>query len=242
VGNPLKQFEVVPIIKLPFFFGASIDFTNASLFMLLASCCAALLLFIGTYRREIVPGKMQCLVEMFYNFVSNVFRGNTQIKDKFYFDFVFTIFLFVLFGNIIGLLPFSFTITSHIIVTFTLALIVFLVAIFAGFAKQKMGFFRIFLPSGTPWWLMPLMILIELFAFLARPITLSIRLAANMMAGHIMLKVIAGLAINFSLVFVLAPLLSLVVLIGFEFFVSVLQAYIFMVLTCVYINDALRVH
>lgn len=242
MSDPLKQFEVAPIIKLPPFFGVSIDFTNASLFMLSASCCAALLLFIGIRRGEMVPGKMQCLVEIFYNFVSNVFHSNTQIKDKFYFDFVFTIFLLVLFGNVIGLLPFSFTITSHIIVTFVLALIVFLVAIFAGFAKQKMGFFRMFLPSGTPWWLMPLMVIIELFAFLARPITLSVRLAANMMAGHIMLKVIAGLAINFSFVFLLAPLASLVLLIGFEFFVSVLQAYIFMVLTCVYINDALREH
>jgi len=156
---------------------------------------------------------------------------------------VFTLFMFVLFGNLLGMLPYSFTFTSHIIVTFAMALGIFtFVTLLAIFKHGPIKFIGFFLPAGTPWWMAPLMFFIEIFAYMARPVSLSVRLAANMLAGHTMLKVIAGFVVTLGLIGGWVPLSLLVVLTGFEFFVAILQAYIFTILTCVYINDAVHLH
>lgn len=240
--SPLDQFRVQSLIDLPPLAGYNIDFTNASLFMLLASVAIVLFLSLGVRGRALVPGRYQSLVEMTYGFVASTVKDNTGPAGAPYFPFIFTLFMFILFCNLFGMIPFSFTVTSHIIVTFALALAIFIgVTIIAIVRHGPMKFIGFFLPHGTPWWMAPVMYLIELFSYLARPVSLSIRLTANMMAGHTMLKVIAGFVAGLSIAGVL-PLALLVVLTGFEIFVAVLQAYIFTVLTCVYLNDALHLH
>ena len=241
--SPLAQFEVKTLLPLPNVAGYNVDFTNASLFMVLSVVAAWVFLYVGMRRRALVPGHWQSLVEMTYEFVANTVRDNAGHEGKAFFPFIFSVFLFVLMCNLLGMLPYSFTVTSHIIVTFALASLIFVgVTLLAIFKHGLPKFLAFFLPHGTPWWMAPIMYLIELFSYLARPVSLSVRLSANMMAGHTMLKVIAGfvVALGFSLGW--APLALLIGLSGFEIGVAVLQAYIFTVLTCVYLNDALHLH
>lgn len=239
--SPLSQFEIKPLVEIQ---AGAIDlsFTNASLFMIIAVGLVSSLMLVTTRGNTLVPNRWQALGEMLYEFVANMLKDNVGTQGRQFFPLVFSIFTFILLGNLLGMLPYSFTVTSHIIVTFALAAIVFLTVTIMGFMKHGLHFLSLFLPKGTPMWMAPLMIFIELFAYLARPISLSVRLAANMLAGHTMLKVIAGFVVPLGVIGGILPVAFLVVLTGFEVFVAVLQAYIFAVLTCVYLNDAIHLH
>ncbi len=237
--SPLAQFEIHPII--PFQVGGlDLSFTNSSLWMVIVIGMITLLLSVATSRRQLVPGRVQAGSEMLVEFVSGIIQDNAGSKGMKYFPFIFSLFIFILFCNLFGMIPTSFTVTSHIIVTFAMAGFVFLGVTLIGFAKHGLHFFSLFLPKGTPWWMIPLMITIELISYLSRPISLSIRLAANMMAGHLLLKIMAGfVAAGIVGIF---PFLFLLLFTGFEIFVACLQAYIFTLLTCIYLNDALNLH
>ena len=239
--SPLEQFTVKTLIRLPEIGGYNIDFTNASLFMMLATLCAYGFLAVGMRGATMVPNRFQSVVEMTYEFIAATVRDNVGAKGRPYFPFIFSLFMFILMCNLLGMIPYSFTPTSHIIVTFVLASIVFVGVTLLAFIKHGTKFLMFFLPEGTPGWMAPMMYLIELFAYLARPVSLSIRLAANIMAGHTMLKVIASFVIMLGIAGVV-PLALLVVLTGFEVGIAILQAYIFTVLTCVYLHDALHLH
>jgi len=240
--NPLAQFEIKPLYELPTIAGYEVHFTNSSLFMVLAVASIILFLSIGISRKALIPGRWQSMVELTYGFIGGMIRDNIGESGKRYFPLIFTIFMFVLFCNLLGMIPFSFTVTSHIIVTFAMAATIFIGVTLIAIVKHGTHFFSFFLPAGTPWWMAPLLFIIELFAYLARPISLSVRLAANMVAGHTMLKVIAGFVVGLGSLGGWLPVALLVVLTGFEIFVAVLQAYIFTILTCVYLNDALHLH
>lgn len=237
--SPLAQFEVYPL--LPLKLGQlDVSFTNASLWMLITISAASLLMFMGMRRATLVPGRWQSASEMLVEFVSGIVRDNAGAEAMKYFPFVFTLFLFILFANVLGMVPTSFTVTSHIIVTFALAGFIFLSVTLIGFLRHGTHFLSLFLPAGTPWWMMPLMIVIELVSYLARPVSLSIRLAANMLAGHLLLKIVAG----FVMIGLLGifPFAFLLIFTGFEIFIACLQAYIFTLLTCIYLNDAINLH
>lgn len=242
--NPLSQFEIDKVIKLPLLFGYDIDFTNSAVYMSLATIISLLLLFFSVFGVSVVPTKRQGVIEMLYKAICDTIASNAGEAGLRYRAIIFTLFVFVLMCNLVGMLPIphAFTPTSHVSITFALALFVFFWCTFVAFKKQGWGFFNIFLPSGTPLWLAPLMILVEVFAYFARPISLAIRLAANMVAGHTILKVIASFVISGNVLFAVFPLIFVMLLIVFEIFIAILQAYIFMMLTCVYLNDALNPH
>ena len=237
--SPLEQFEIVSLYELKLG-GLSIDFTNSSLYMVLSVVLSVSLLLFATRDKLIIPNRIQLLAEGMYNFVKDMLVSNTGEEGLKFFPLAFSLFIFVLFCNLLGMTPYSYTATSHIIITFALAAFLFAVIIVAAFIKHGFKFLSVFLPSGTPMWLAPLLISIELFAYLARPISLSIRLAANMTAGHTMLKVIAGFVISLGYIGGWLPMLFLILLTGFEIFVAMLQAYIFTMLACVYLNDAVH--
>lgn len=246
--TPLDQFKIKQLSEFNLA-GYDLSFTNSSLFMLLAVLSIGLFFGFGMRSRALVPGRMQSLAEMGYEFVAGIAKENIGKAGRKYFPFIFTLFIFILFCNLLGIIPYSFTATSHIIVTFSLAMLVFLTVLGVGFANHGIGFFKLFVPSGLPGWMIPIMIPIELVSFLARPISLSIRLAAAMTAGHILLKVFAGFIVMLASVGVagqiagiLLPLPVLVILIGLEIFVAFLQAYIFALLTSIYLNEAIHLH
>ncbi len=240
--SPLAQFEVHPIVPLNVF-GYDVSFTNASLWMVLAVAGALLFLSVGGKRLAAVPGRWQGMAEIMVEMVSNTLRDISGKESLKYFPYVFSLFVFILFANLLGMIPaVSFTTTSHIIVTFALAACVFLATTLIMIFKQGIGgFLHYFLPHGTPWWMIWLIYPIEVISYLARPVSLSIRLAANMMAGHTLLKIAAGFVGTIGIAGV-APFALLILLTGFEIGVAILQAYIFTVLTCVYLNDALHGH
>ena len=242
MGNPLEQFKINTIFEMPKLLGMNIDFTNSSLFMTISVCLIVFFVFGGIRKREVIPGYWQAMVEGCYNFIKGTIINSAGKEGMKYFSFIFTLFLFVLFCNVLGMIPTGFTVTSHIAITFLLAIVVFIYMNIIAFSKHGIKYCKMFLPKGTPWWLAPLMIFIELFAYLSRPISLSVRLAANMMAGHTMLKIIAGFVLKMHIILALFPFLFVVVLTGFEIFVALLQAYIFTILTCIYLNDALHMH
>lgn len=247
--SPLAQFEIKPLIQLPQVAGYDISFTNSSLFMVAAVAAVAMFFSYGMRKRALVPSRWQSLAEMMYEFVAKMLHDNVGHEGRKYFGFIFTTFVFVLTCNLLGMIPYSFTVTSHIAVTFAMAAFIFVGVTLVAIVKHGAKFFGFFLPAGVPLVMAPLMYVIELFAYLARPVSLSVRLAANMMAGHTMLKVIAGFVITLGAaeavalnVTSLAPMIFLTALTGFEVFVALLQAYIFTVLTCIYLNDALHLH
>ncbi len=240
--NPLEQFAIRYYTDMPDVLGMNLNFNNSALFMVMSALLIMLFLTIGMKKRALVPSRFQSMAEMSYEMVANMLRDNVGNEGRQYFPFIFTTFMFVLTCNLLGMMPYSFTATSHIAVTFALAIVIFFGVTIIAIIKHGKKFFSFFLPHGTPWLMAPLMIFIELFAYIARPISLSIRLAANMMAGHTMLKVIAGFVFSLGFLLGWAPIALLVVLTGFEIFVAVLQAYIFAVLTCVYLNDAIHLH
>lgn len=240
-NNPLAQFEIKPLIELEFM-GYDISFTNSSLFMLLSLIFAVGFLLFATRKRTLIPSRPQALAESMYLMIDKMLVQNVGTKGKKFFPLIFSLFMFILFCNLFGIMPYSFTSTSHIIVTFSLAILVFFIVTMVGFINHGFRFLSLFLPRGTPLWLAPLIILIELFAYLARPVSLSLRLAANMIAGHVLLKVLVGFVVAMSIYLKPLPVPLIVVLIGFEIFVAMLQAYIFTILSCVYLNDAVNLH
>lgn len=239
--SPLEQFEIKPILELSIL-GQDISFTNSSLFMTAALFLITLFTFAGTRKIALIPGRMQAAAEMFYNLVHSMVHSTSGKKGEKFVPFIMSLFAFILTANLLGMVPYSFTVTSHIAVTFALAGFIFISVTVIGFVKHGTKFFSLFLPSGTPILMAPLMIFIELFAYLARPMSLSVRLAANMTAGHIILKILASMVIMSAVVLKVLPFALLTILTGFEFFIAILQAYIFTILTCVYLNDALNLH
>ena len=240
--NPMHQFEVYrvgPEINLG---GINLSFTNASLFMIISSLTILLLLFFGTRKKLLVPSKMQLVVEMSYTFIAKMINDTAGSNAKPFFPFIFTLFMFVLFCNMIGMLPYSFTVTSHIIVTFMLAALVFIGVTIIGFMKHGIKYLELFVPRGVPIVLLPLIVVIEIISYLSRPVSLSVRLFANMKAGHTMLKVFGGFVISLGLLGGWLPLGFSVALTGLEILVAFLQAYVFAILTCIYLNDALNLH
>ena len=197
---------------------------------------------LGTKDRKIVPGKFQLMSEMLYNFISKMISDTAGKKAKPYFSFIFSLFIFVLFCNMVGMLPYSFTVTSHIIVTLAFAMFIFIGVTILGFVIHGFKYLKIFVPSGVPMVLLPIIMIIEIISYLSRPVSLSVRLFANMMAGHTMLKVFGGFVISLGLVAGWLPLTFSVALTGLEILVAFLQAYVFAILTCIYLNDALNLH
>ena len=241
MSSPLSQFEIKPIIPIHLA-NYDISFTNSSLFMMIVLIAIFFLLVVPILKPKLIPTGMQNFAEVIYEFIATTLKDNVGEAGLKYFPLIFSLFIFVIFSNLIGMLPYSFTVTSHIIVTFALAIFVFITVTIIAFMKHGMHFFSFFLPQGTPMWLAPLMIVIELFTYLARPVSLSIRLAANMVAGHILLKVLAGFVIMMGVRWGWVPIPFITIFTGFEIFVAILQAYIFTILTCVYLNDAINLH
>jgi F-type H+-transporting ATPase subunit a len=239
-SNPLEQFVIEPIVKLHIG-SVDVSYTNSALLMTIAIVLIAALLIGGTRRAALVPGRLQSAAEMAYEFVAGMVRENIGHDGMEFFPLVFSIFMFVLFGNMLGLIPFSFTFTSHIVVTFALALFVFALVTAVAFIKHGIRFFGFFFPSGAPVVMAPILIPIEIVSYLSRPVSLSIRLFANMMAGHTMMAVFAGFVIAVPL-FGFFPVLINVALYGLEVIVAALQAYVFTILTCLYLRDAVHLH
>ena len=247
MNSPVEQFTIKTLFALNFM-GIDISFTNASLFMMLSVIGSACFLYFGARKQSLVPNRFQALVEMSYEFVANMVKENAGKGSQVYFPFVFTLFMFILFGNLLGMIPYSYTFTSQIAVTFTLAAIIFLGVTIIALFKHGFKFFTYFFPSGVPIGLAPLLIPIEIISYFIRPISLSVRLFANMLAGHTMMKVFAGLIIMMGSasgilkVGAILPLMAVIGLTGLEFLVAALQAYVFSILTCMYLHDALHLH
>ena len=241
-ANPMTQFEVYrigPEIKIGAF---DISFTNASLFMVVSSLAILIIFNLGSKKNSMLPSKVQLLAELSYTFVSKMISDTAGSKAKPYFAFIFSLFMFVLFCNMFGMIPYTFTVTSHIIVTFVLAAFIFIAVTVIGFINHGFGYLKLFVPSGVPVVLLPLIVIIEIISYLSRPISLSVRLFANMMAGHTMMKVFGGFVISLGIVGGWLPLSFSVALTGLEILVAFLQAYVFAILTCIYLNDALHPH
>ncbi len=245
IADPIKQFEVVKWFDLKVG-GVDLSFTNASGFMLLGVTMVIAFFGYAASRGQLVPSRIQSIGEMGYGFVADMVRSVAGEEGLKFFPFVFTLFFFIFFANMIGMSPYAFTTTSHIIVTAALALLVMAIVIGYGFYKNGLGFLKLFAPSGAPWYIMPLLMPIEIISFFARPLTLSLRLFANMLAGHIMLKLFAGFAVTLvgaGAAYIPVAFLAFgmgVALNALEFLVAALQAYVFAILTCVYLNDALH--
>lgn len=245
MANPIHQFEIQPLVPL-YIGGVDLSFTNSALWMAIGTILSLSLLTLGMRKKALVPGRGQLMAEGLYKFVANMVRDNVGEKGMGYFPFVFTMFIIVLFGNLMGMIPGAFTYTSHIAVTGMLAFIIFVLVTIMGFVKHGLHFLQLFCPPGVPLWIAPLIIPIEIISYISRPITLSLRLFINMLAGHLMVKVIAG----FSMMMIgagfagflgsLGPMLFNVLLIGFETFVAVVQAYVFALLTCIYLRDTVE--
>lgn len=240
-SSPLSQFEIKPLIDLKFA-NYDLSFTNSSLFMLLTIVAAYLLFTIPMRNSSLIPNRGQNICELMYEFIDNIINDTIGIEGKRYLPFIFSVFIFVLGCNLLGLMPYGFTVTSHISVNLGLAVLIFIVVNVIAFSRHGWHFFSFFLPSGVPRWLAPLIIIIELFTYLVRPLSLAIRLAANMIAGHILLKIIAGFAVMMGVLWAWLPVGFAVMLTGLELFVAILQAYIFTILTCIYLNDAINLH
>ena len=240
--NPMHQFEIYKIGPEIIFGNVNLSYTNASLFMTISAILILSLLFFGTKKKSLIPSKIQLITELSYTFVAKMISDTAGSSAKSFFPFVFTLFMFVLFCNMVGMLPYSFTVTSHIIVTFVLAAIVFIGVTIIGFMKHGFRYLELFVPKGVPIILLPLIVIIEIISYLSRPVSLSVRLFANMMAGHTMLKVFGGFVISLGLLGGWLPLGFSVALTGLEILVAFLQAYVFAILTCIYLNDALNLH
>ncbi len=246
--SPMAQFEVHRLIPLEIA-GTDLSFTNASLFMLLAVICGSALLVLGVKRDGIIPSRIQSIVEVMYDFIERqtVLSVMGESGRKF-FPFIFSLFIFIFFSNFLGLVPYSFTVTSHIIVTFAMAISVFALVLIVGFWTHGLHFFSLFVPSGAPLWIMPIIVPIEIISFLSRPISLSVRLAANMLAGHTMLKVFAGFVVTMLsaggvlAAFFVVPIVAGVVITALEVLVAAIQAWVFALLTCIYLNEAVHLH
>lgn len=239
--DPMHQFEIQRLIPLDLF-GFDASFTNSALFMTIAAVLITLLMLFAMRNGSLVPGRLQSVAELSYEFVANMVRDNVGKDGMKYFPFIFTLFMFVLALNMLGMVPYSFTVTSHIIVTFALAAFIFVGVTLIGFWKHGIGFLKFFVPSGVPFIMLPLLVVIEVISYLTRPVSLSVRLFANMMAGHTMLKVFGSFVVALGLLGGWAALAFMVAFTGLEILVAFLQAYVFAILTCIYLNDALHMH
>jgi F-type H+-transporting ATPase subunit a len=242
--DPIHQFEIKnywPVFHLG---GYEISFTNSALYMFIIVGLISLLLIGATTRRAVVPGRLQSIAEISYEFVANTVRSSAGTEGMKFFPFVFTLFMFILAANLIGLIPYSFTVTSQLIITVSFAVLVFLLVVGYGFWKNGLRFLNVFVPKGVPKLILPAIVAIEVLSFLSRPVSHSVRLFANMLAGHITLQVFAGFVIMLGSAGILGlfgatlPFIMVVLLFALELLVAFLQAYVFAILTCIYLNDA----
>lgn len=246
MADPMHQFQISPIIPIEVG-GIDISFTNSSLWVLIGAVLSIVIMGLAASRKSIVPGRIQLIGEEIYGFVEGMVTDNIGQKGKEYFPLVFTVFMVVAMGNMLGMVPYSFTYTSHLAVTASMALMIFAIVLLVGIIRHGFHFFSLFIPSDVPMLMMPLVVAIEIVSFISRPVTLSVRLFANMVAGHVLMKVIAGFAIMFASmggVVALGSILPVafnVVMIGFEFFIAFIQAYVFAVLTCIYLKDTIEI-
>lgn len=247
INSPLEQFEIVTLLPLTIF-GLNISLTNSSLFLLLSSILAVFWLSLSFYKASLIPNRWQLIYESFYALTLDIIKVNLGLKGEVYFPFIFSLHILLLFCNLIGMVPYSFTVTSHIIFTFSLALAIFIGINIIGVKTHGWKFFSLFLPKGVPLVIVPLLVTIEIISYLIKVFTLSIRLFANMTSGHALLKIIAGFswtmlsAGGLLAFFHIIPLAVLLILIGLELGIAVLQAYVFTLLTCIYLNDVLDMH
>jgi F-type H+-transporting ATPase subunit a len=239
--SPLAQFAIEPLAPIHIG-GLDASFTNSALWMVAAVAAITAFMLLGTRKQAIVPGRWQSLCEGMYDFVSNLLKENVGNEGRKFFPFVFSLFMFILFCNLFGLLPGAFTVTSHIIVTAAMAIFVFVGVTIVGIILHGFKFFTYFVPQGAPLWLVPIMIPIEILSYFIRPLSLSVRLFANMVAGHVMLAVIGGFVFAMGVWFGWIPLAFVTVLFGLELLIACLQAYVFTILTCIYLHDAVHLH
>ncbi len=246
IVDPIHQFEIKPLVDLFNIGGAQFSFTNSALFMCVVVAVIFFYLTYATRGRTLVPSRAQSVAEMSYEFIAKMVRDSAGSEGMVFFPLVFSIFMFILFGNLVGLVPYSFTITSHLVVTAALSLLVIFTVIIYGLIRNGTHFLGLFVPSGVPAFLLPILVVIEVVSFLSRPISLSLRLFANMLAGHIALKVFAYFVVGLTSAGVagafgaVLPFFMIVALTAFELMVAVLQAYVFAVLTSIYLNDAIH--
>lgn len=240
MSNPMEQFVIKPLIPLKIG-EVDVSFTNSALFMVLAVVVSSVFLALCLRKRSIVPTTAQSIPESIYEFIAGLLKENVGIEGLKYFPFIFTMFLFVAFGNLLGLFPYAFTFTSHLTAVGALSIIALLFNIGIGIKKKKLGWLRTFLPKGIPFALAPLIVPIEMISYLSKPFSLTVRLVANMTVGHIMLKIIAGFVVALGVAGVV-PLLFNSCIVCFEIFIALLQAFIYTVLSCIYLGDALHEH
>jgi F-type H+-transporting ATPase subunit a len=244
--DPIHQFQINNLVPIVTIGGHQIAFTNSAMFMLIIVVGVTALLVAATAPRAVVPGRLQSIAEVSYEFVANTVRSSAGEEGMKFFPFVFTLFMFVLAANLIGLIPYSFTVTSQLIVTASLALLVFFIVVIYGFWRNGLHFLNLFVPKGVPVYILPAIVVIEVLSFVSRPVSHSVRLFANMLAGHITLQVFAGFIIMLAGFGVVGwfgaalPLLLVIMLTALEFLVAFLQAYVFAILTCIYLNDAIH--
>ncbi len=244
--DPIHQFQIHNIFTFGKIGGAEIALTNSALFMLAALAAISFLMIGATSARALVPGRMQSIAEMSYEFIAATLRSSAGSEGMKFFPLVFSIFMFILVVNVIGIVPYAFTVTSHIIITISFALLVFFTVVIYGFWRNGLRFFKLFVPSGIPIYVLPLVSSIEVLSFFSRPVSHSVRLFANMLAGHITLKVFGGFVVMLGGFGVLGwlgaalPLLLTVALTALELLVAFLQAYVFAILTCIYLNDSIH--
>lgn len=239
--DPLSQFAIKPIVPIEIF-GIDVSFTNSALYMVLAAVIVAVFMMMATNGRALIPGRMQSVAELSYEFIAGIVRDNAGPEGLRYFPFIFTLFMFILAGNMLGLSPYSFTFTSHIIVTGALGLFSVGLVTAIGFHRHGIGFLKLFVPDGVPAWILPLIVPIEFISYLIRPFTLAVRLFANMIAGHMVLKVFAGFIVMLGVTVGWLPFLVMVALNALEALIGCLQAYVFAMLVSIYLNDALHMH
>ncbi|MEK9683940.1 MAG: F0F1 ATP synthase subunit A [Rhodospirillaceae bacterium] len=239
--SPLAQFQIKELIPLNVG-ETNIGFTNSAAFMVATVVLIAIFLVLGMRKAAVIPGRWQSLAEISFEFVAGLLKETVGSEGRKYFPFVFSLFMFILFGNMLGMVPYSFTFTSHIIVTFAMAIVVFIGVTILGFVRHGWHFFSFFVPPGVSIVLWPLMIPIEIISYLSRPVSLGVRLFANLTAGHTMLKVFAGFVVSLGIVGGILPFAFVIALTGLELLIAFLQAYVFTILTCFYINDAIHLH
>lgn len=245
-ADPIHQFEITKYFTLGHIGGQEIAFTNSSAYMFASVALISLLMIGGSAGRQLVPGRIQSMAELSYEFVANTIRSTAGSEGMRFFPLVFSLFMFIMVSNVVGIIPYQFTVATHLIVTAALALLVFFIVLIYGFYKNGLKFFKLFVPSGVPIYILPLVVLIEVISFFLRPVSHSVRLFANMLAGHIALKVFASFVTMLAAFGIVGwfgavlPLGLTVALTALELLVAFLQAYVFAILTCIYLNDAIH--
>ncbi len=245
-ADPIHQFQITKLFTIGHIGGQEIVFTNSSAYMFLSVAVISLLMIGGSAGRQLVPGRIQSIAELSYEFVANTIRSTAGSEGMKFFPLVFSLFMFIMVSNLVGIIPYTFTVSSHLVVTAALALLVFFTVLFYGLYKNGLKFFKLFVPSGVPIYILPLVVFIEVISFFLRPVSHSVRLFANMLAGHIALKVFASFVAMLGAIGIagwagaVLPLGLTMALTALELLVAFLQAYVFAILTCIYLNDAIH--